>query len=201
MENKKGIYKKILSVMKNVEYMPKDGKIEFGKTKYKYLSAETIVSNIRKEMIKEGLIIYPSKSEVTNQSGSEKDILITYTLVDINDESCIEIQVPGGGYDNADKKTYKALTGAYKYALRQTFMIETGDDDPDKNPSGKITKKTTTNSSGKQQKLTVNQVKNLFLEHHNGDKKEAKEDYEIYIDMPEDEQKSIIERMLSEVEK
>jgi hypothetical protein len=33
-----------------------------------------------------------------------------------------------------DKATAKAMTGAYKYALRQTFCIETGDD-PDKDPS------------------------------------------------------------------
>ena len=132
MEN--NIYKKIFNVMKNVEYMAKDGDVEFKSTKYKYLSAEKIVSNIRKEMIKEGLIIYPEKVEITNQNINEKDILVTYVIADTEGNK-INIQVAGGGYDTTDKKTYKALTGAYKYALRQTFMIETGDDDPDKEPS------------------------------------------------------------------
>ena len=34
----------------------------------------------------------------------------------------------GEGSDTGDKASNKALTGAYKYALRQTFCIETGDD-------------------------------------------------------------------------
>ena len=42
------IHQKIFNVMSKVEYMPKDGKVEFGKTKYSYLSAEKIVENVRK---------------------------------------------------------------------------------------------------------------------------------------------------------
>ena len=193
-----GIYKKILAIMDSVEYMPKDGEIEFGKTRYKYLSAEKIVQNIRKEMIAQKLILYPAKTEVTNQSGSEKDIIITYRMVDTEDGSSIEIQVPGGGYDSADKKTYKALTGAYKYALRQTFMIETGDDDPDKVASDKV--KATGNPGKKQPaKMTETQIKNLFMKHHNGNTDEAKSDYALFVDMPEDLKQDTIDRMLAEV--
>jgi hypothetical protein len=134
------IYGKIYNIMSRIKYMPKDGDIQFGKTKYKYLSAEEIIKNVRTEMIKEKLIMYPFETEVTNQTGSEKDLLVTYRVVAVEDNSFIDVQVAGGGYDSADKKTYKAITGAYKYAIRQMFMIETGDDDPDKTPSVKITK-------------------------------------------------------------
>jgi len=34
----------------------------------------------------------------------------------------------GSGFDTAEKTVYKAMTGAYKYFLRQLFCIETGDD-------------------------------------------------------------------------
>ena len=131
------IYQKIFNVMENVEYMPKDGKVEFDKTKYSYLSAEQIVKNIRKEMIKQKLIIYPCLCLTDNTQGSEKDITVTYKIIAIDDGSFIDVQVTGGGHDSTDKKSYKAMTGAYKYALRQTFMIETGKDDPDRTPSGK----------------------------------------------------------------
>ena len=38
---------------------------------------------------------------------------------------------------SVNKAIYKAMTGAFKYALRQTFIIETGDD-PDKTPSTEL---------------------------------------------------------------
>jgi len=136
----KKIYQKIFNVMSDVEYMPKDGKVEFGKTKYGYLSAEQIVKNIRKEMIKQKLIIYPCLCLTDNTDGNGKDITVTYRILAIEDGSFIDVQVTGGGHDSTDKKSYKAMTGAYKYALRQTFMIETGKDDPDRTPSGKSSK-------------------------------------------------------------
>lgn len=138
------IYQKIFNVMSNIERMPKDGDVAFKTTKYKYLSAEKIVENIRKEMIKQKLIIYPCNCYTDNTAGSEKDITITYKITAIEDGSFIDVQVTGGGHDSTDKKSYKAMTGAYKYALRQTFMIETGKDDPDRTPSGKGRKQTPT---------------------------------------------------------
>ena len=39
--------------------------------------------------------------------------------------------------DTGDKDSNKAMTAAFKYALRQTLMIETGDD-PDKTPNGEF---------------------------------------------------------------
>lgn len=131
------IYQKILNVMTDIEHMSKDGDIEFKTTKYKYLSAEKIVENIRKEMIKQKLIIYPCQCSTDNTDGSQKDITITYKIVAVGDGSFVDVQVTGGGHDSTDKKSYKAMTGAYKYALRQTFMIETGKDDPDRTPSNK----------------------------------------------------------------
>ena len=191
------IYERIANVMKNVDYMKKDGDVEFKNTKYKYLSAEKIVSNIRKEMIKEGLIIYPVGVEITNQTQYEKDILVTYRIADIEGNS-ITVQVPGGGYDTTDKKTYKAMTGAYKYALRQTFMIETGDDDPDKTPSKPITKPVTNKPENK--KMTTGDIKRLFLKYHNGDKDKAKEDYDMFVGLDEETKQDIIQKMKEDLD-
>jgi hypothetical protein len=46
----------------------------------------------------------------------------------------IDVMAPGEGADSGDKSGNKANTCAYKYALRQTFVIETGDD-PDEEKS------------------------------------------------------------------
>ena len=190
VDEKTLIHKKIFEVMKDVEYMPKDGKVEFGKTKYSYLSAEKIVENVRKEMINQKLIIWPIACTTENTAGSEKDITATYRILAIEDGSSIDVQVTGGGHDSTDKKSYKAMTGAYKYALRQTFMIETGDNDPDKTPSGKATATTTKTrppkvDDMKDPTMTQAQVKNVFLAYHDGNKDEAKEDYELWCDMEE----------------
>ncbi len=152
------IYQKIFNVMSDVEYMPKDGKVDFGKTKYEYLSAERIVENCRKEIIKQELIIWPIKCTTENTAGSEKDITATYRILAIEDGSFIDAQVTGGGHDSTDKKSYKAMTGAYKYALRQTFMIETGTDDPDR--QGKDKGKPTGNKS--QKPVTEPQLKRYY---------------------------------------
>jgi hypothetical protein len=46
----------------------------------------------------------------------------------------IDVFATGEGADSGDKSGNKASTGMLKYALRQTFLIETGDD-PDSTPS------------------------------------------------------------------
>ena len=43
----------------------------------------------------------------------------------------IDVEVRGEGNDSLDKASYKAATGALKYAIRQAFLIETGDDPDD----------------------------------------------------------------------
>jgi hypothetical protein len=52
----------------------------------------------------------------------------------VHSDTYIDIQTTGEGADSGDKSSNKAMTGGYKYALRQVFCIETGDD-PDKYPS------------------------------------------------------------------
>lgn len=46
----------------------------------------------------------------------------------------IDVEAIGEAADSGDKSSPKAMTGAFKYALMQTFCIETGDD-PDDYPS------------------------------------------------------------------
>ena len=136
---------KIAEVMQNVDYLQKDGRVAYGSTRYSYLSEEKITSEMREAMLKAGLVIYPARMEVVNQqdvstkTGQARvvNILITYRVQDVESEEFIEVQALGEGMDAGDKAVYKAMTGAFKYAQRQTFMIPTGDD-PDKVSSDEL---------------------------------------------------------------
>jgi len=139
------VAKKISRVMAKVDYLQKDGKIAFGATRYSYLSEEKVTSEIRKAMNEVGLIIYPAKmeviseKEVSTKSGASRvlNIITTYRIQDTESGEFVEAQAIGEGMDSGDKTVYKAMTGAFKYVQRQTFMIPTGDD-PDKTASDEL---------------------------------------------------------------
>jgi len=131
---------KIAEVMQKVDYLKKDGQVSFKSTRYSYLSEEKITSEIRKAMLEVGLVIYPNRMEVVAKTERMASILITYRLQDVNSGEFVEVQALGEGMDAGDKAIYKAMTGAFKYAQRQTFMIPTGDD-PDKVSSDELTSK------------------------------------------------------------
>ncbi len=131
------VSKKIADVMRRVDYLQKDGQVAYKTTRYSYLSEEKITTEIRKAMLDVGLVIYPARMEFFNRSERIASIQITYRVQDVDSEEYVEIQALGEGMDSGDKAVYKAMTGAFKYAQRQTFMIPTGDD-PDKTPSGEL---------------------------------------------------------------
>lgn len=55
-------------------------------------------------------------------------ILGTFTFRHVDSSETITTAFPGTGMDSGDKAIYKAMTGALKYCLRQTFLVATGDD-------------------------------------------------------------------------
>lgn len=130
------VAKKICEVMKKVEYLQKDGRVEFGRTRYSFLSEEKITTETRKAMAEVGLILYPinmeilDKEEITTKNGTARAfaIKVTYRIQDTESEEYIDVQALGEGMDSGDKALNKAMTGAFKYAQRQSFMIPTGDD-------------------------------------------------------------------------
>jgi hypothetical protein len=51
----------------------------------------------------------------------------------------IVAKVAGQGLDSGDKAPYKAMTGALKYALLQSFLLATGDDPEDERMEARFT--------------------------------------------------------------
>jgi len=58
-------------------------------------------------------------------------VIMAYTFTDENSAEEVTARVAGEGLDIGDKASYKAMTGALKYALLQSFLLATGDDPED----------------------------------------------------------------------
>ena len=161
------IHKALNNVMKEVGYVYKSGKLDIGKGRgYSYAGEVDLIKAIRPHLVKNGVNFYCSNIDVVNSDDfiAEKTwngsttrtvnhrflAVFTFIFTHAESETHIEVKSIGDGIDTGDKSSYKASTGALKYALRQTFVIETGDD-PDKIPSH-------------QQETFVNGAYELFFE-------------------------------------
>jgi hypothetical protein len=130
------IQQAINEVMRAVGYVPQTGKIQG----YSYTSESDLIEALRPAMNEAGVICMPRsivemrQETYTTKGGSVMNrvtLLIQYAFVHAASGTELLCQTVGEGSDAGDKATAKAMTGALKYALRQTFLIETGDD-PDK---------------------------------------------------------------------
>ena len=89
------IFQKINEVMKAIEYLTKDDKVEFGNTKYKAISEEKVTTAVRKELVKQGIVIIPimQESTVTELIRTDKsvnqraDVHTRYRIQNIDDVS------------------------------------------------------------------------------------------------------------------
>lgn len=169
------IIKAVHAVMTKVEYVEKDGKNDFHK--YKYASEAALIAALRPVMLEEGLIIFPSGEELrpVDEFGITH-IVLSYTLTHISGDVWPDkLQAFGAGSDKSgkrkddtftvgDKGTYKAITGAYKYFIKNLFQLETGTDPEkegakEKKGAGKTTTdKPATNDKG-EKLVNASQIK------------------------------------------
>lgn len=122
-------------------YVQKTGQMQ-GVARYSYAKEGDFIAVIRPLMETHGVTIRPVAQQViTNEEFTRKSggsayrivILATFELLHTSGDKAT-VQAFGEGQDSGDKGFNKAMTGAMKYALRQTFCVETGDD-PDDQPS------------------------------------------------------------------
>lgn len=150
MKTAKNVHEAILNVMQRVGYVQKDGEIKSGR-RYTFASEFAFLEALRPAMIVEGLTLTPcasagSRLNYTIQEYRSKSdttmflatVPMLYRLYHAPSDTYEDMLVWGMGSDTGDKAVYKAMTGALKYALRQAFLIPTGDD-PDHTPSGSAT--------------------------------------------------------------
>ncbi|MEE4577820.1 ERF family protein [Paenibacillus polymyxa] len=130
----KSLVVKLSEVMEAVKYIKKNGYNKFNK--YSYATEADVNEKVREELAARKVILIPNmKSHVVREhqtrSGNTEYIVtaeVEFTFHDGESGEKISFSVFGEGQDTGDKATYKALTGAQKYALMKSFMIPTGDD-------------------------------------------------------------------------
>ncbi len=126
---------KVLQLMKEIEHVQKDGKIQTRGGSFSVLTEAKLLSVIRPKMIELGILVIPTQvRELVRQvSATEKSQAITgaifqFTVIDVEDDSRWIIEAPGQGADYGDKGAGMAQTYAYKNALRKMLMLIAGDD-------------------------------------------------------------------------
>jgi hypothetical protein len=143
----KSLVAKLAEVMDAVQRVPKLGENTFHR--YKYATEADLTAAVRPELAKRGLIMVPNvkrstrtpKERAEGSKGSPMwitDVEIDWTIKDGETGESLSFSMPGCGEDVGDKGLYKAITGSEKYALKNLFLIPTGDD-PEKDdarPSG-----------------------------------------------------------------
>jgi hypothetical protein len=134
------IYQAIQRVYAKVGYVLKSGEVKSNAQNYKYAGEADFIEALRPAMIEENLICMPVNivGECRNIMAADKPknhacYIYTFRLIHSPSGQYVEVAAAGEGIGNDDKSSYKAATGAQKYALRQLFLIETGND-PDKDP-------------------------------------------------------------------
>lgn len=133
MEERK-LVKKLAEVMKEVKYIQKTGYNSFHK--YKYATEADVNEKVREELSARDVIMIPnvrsqsSRTHTTAKGNTEYIVTVEveFTFYDGETGESIVFTTFGEGQDAGDKGTYKAITGAQKYALMKAFMIPTGDD-------------------------------------------------------------------------
>ena len=130
----------INAVMAEVGYVQKQ---RTGTLGYSFAGEAALIEALRPHMVEQGICCYVAgvrdvvREEYTTSKGATMNLtrlIATVRFVHAPSQTSIDTEAVGEGADTGDKGANKASTGAYKYALRQTFCIETGDD-PDGFPS------------------------------------------------------------------
>lgn len=97
---------------------------------YKYLKIEDVVDAVRMLMVRHNLILTPQldKTEIVpDAKGIQYQVIMRWTLEDVETKEERTWTIPGSGWDFHDKGLYKAITGSRKYAHIVIFNLPVGD--------------------------------------------------------------------------
>ena len=125
---------KFAEVRRRLGYIRKRGHNE--RHNYSYVMAADLAGSVGDILAELGVVVIPqlqSISTETPRSSNERiaRIVMNYRFVDARSDEELTVRVAGEGADTGDKAPYKAMTGALKYALLQSFLLASGDDPED----------------------------------------------------------------------
>ena len=148
---------KFAEVRRRLGYVQKRGHNE--RHNYSYVTAADLAGSVGDILAELGVVVIPqlqSISTETPRSSSERiaRIVMNYRFVDARSGEELTVRVAGEGADPGDKAPYKAMTGALKYALLQSFLLATGDDPEDEHANCRA-------ALGSERVITPEQVREL----------------------------------------
>ena len=148
---------KFAEVRRRLGYIRKRGHNE--RHNYSYVMAADLAGSVGDILAELGVVVIPqlqSISTETPRSSNERiaRVVMNYRFVDARSGEELTVRVAGEGADTGDKAPYKAMTGALKYALLQSFLLASGDDPEDERGE-------TRNGPGPERPITAEQVREL----------------------------------------
>lgn len=132
---------KLHAIMSECDFIAKDKTNDFHK--YAYASEQTIKETLHPLLVKYRVFLQIECSTpefsgnkttikpdgtMVEIKGNVTQLPLKYTFWDVESGEYLGGTFTGSGEDQADKGTYKAITGALKYILTSNFLIPTGDD-------------------------------------------------------------------------
>lgn len=132
-----GLHRKIAEIVAAVDHVEKDG---YNRNhSYAFTSEAAFLRAVRGELASRSITVYPAviaeSVRIDPRPAPDKGFITTcvvnYTFTDADTGESFTASVPSQGFDMLDKGLFKAMTGAIKYVLRQTFLLPTGDDPED----------------------------------------------------------------------
>ena len=165
---------KIHAAWKECGYVQKNGEMKnsSGKVDWKYATAEEIVETVRKSLVNNGVFTTITTTKIEELEGFTTKygakwyrflVTIKLTLRDSESNEYIDGEFTGMGQDAGDKAISKGYTFALKHALRQMFLIETGEDDPDKTTPPETTENKTQPITQPKVELSTAEYKTFFM--------------------------------------
>ena len=148
---------KFAEVRRRLGYVQKRGHNE--RHNYSYVTAADLAGSVGDLLAELGVVVIPqlqSISTETPRSSSDRiaRVVMNYRFVDARSGEELSVRVAGEGADAGDKAPYKAMTGALKYALLQSFLLATGDDPEDEHANSRA-------ALGSERVITPEQVREL----------------------------------------
>jgi hypothetical protein len=151
---------KLAEVRRRLGYIQKRGHNE--RFNYSYVTAADIAGAVGDILAELGVVVIPSLENITYESTAGRGeatrmarVVMAYTFADVDSGEEVVAKVAGQGLDVGDKAPYKAMTGALKYALLQSFLLATGDDPEDERMDARFT------APGSDRSIGIDQVREL----------------------------------------
>ena len=154
---------KLAEVRRRIGYVQKRGFNE--RNNYSYVTAADLAGSVGDILAELGVVIIPRLESIAYEparntaadAARAAQVVMAYTFADVDSGEEITARVAGQGLDAGDKAPYKAMTGALKYALLQSFLLATGDDPEEE----RLNHTAAVNGSDRDRLVTVEEVNQL----------------------------------------